>query len=45
VTSVGYRIHHVQIAAPAGSEAQARAFFVDVLGMTEVPKPPNLAAR
>lgn len=40
-----YRVHHVQIAAPPGSEAQARAFFVDVLGMTEVPKPEPLAAR
>lgn len=40
-----YRLHHVLIAAPPGSEAQARAFFVDVLGMTEVPKPATLAAK
>ena len=45
VSSPRYRLHHVQLASPPGSEAQARAFFVDVLGMTEVPKPPNLAAR
>jgi len=40
-----YRLHHVQIAAPPGSEASARAFFVGILGMTELPKPPNLAHR
>jgi catechol 2,3-dioxygenase-like lactoylglutathione lyase family enzyme len=38
-------IHHVQIAAPAGSEGALRAFYVDALGMTEVPKPRALAAR
>jgi catechol 2,3-dioxygenase-like lactoylglutathione lyase family enzyme len=40
-----FRLQHVQIAAPPGSEASARAFFVDILGMIEVPKPPNLARR
>jgi catechol 2,3-dioxygenase-like lactoylglutathione lyase family enzyme len=40
-----YRLHHVLISAPPGSEDQARAFFVDVLGMTEVPKPAHLAAK
>ena len=45
VAAPRYRLHHIQIAAPAGSEAQARAFFVDVLGMSEVSKPPRLAAR
>ncbi len=35
----------MQVAAPPGSEAQARAYFVGVLGMTEMVKPPNLAAR
>ena len=39
------RIHHVQIAIPAGSEARARAFYVGLLGLTEIPKPPTLAAR
>ncbi len=38
-------LHHVQLAMPAGQEDAARAFFVDVLGMTEVEKPPALAAR
>jgi len=38
-------IDHVQIAMPAGQEDQARAFYVDVLGFTEIPKPPELAKR
>ncbi len=38
-------IDHVQIAAPAGAEAQARAFFADMLGMTEVLKPASLRGR
>ncbi|HEY2983811.1 MAG TPA: VOC family protein [Jatrophihabitantaceae bacterium] len=36
---------HVQVAIPAGSEAQARAFYSDRLGMVEVPKPAALARR
>jgi catechol 2,3-dioxygenase-like lactoylglutathione lyase family enzyme len=39
------RVHHVQLAMPRGAEAAARAFFVDVLGMTEIDKPVVLAAR
>lgn len=38
-------LDHVQIAIPAGGEAVARAFFVDLLGMTEIAKPPALAGR
>jgi catechol 2,3-dioxygenase-like lactoylglutathione lyase family enzyme len=38
-------LHHVQLAAPAGSEQQMREFFVGVLGLTEVDKPADLAAR
>lgn len=38
-------IDHVQLAIPAGGEKLARQFYVDVLGLTEVPKPPNLASR
>lgn len=38
-------LDHVQLAMPAGGEDRARAFYVGVLGMTEVPKPPVLAAR
>ncbi|WP_433782000.1 VOC family protein [Actinomycetospora sp. CA-101289] len=38
-------LHHVQLAMPAGEEETARAFFVGVLGMAEIDKPPVLAAR
>jgi catechol 2,3-dioxygenase-like lactoylglutathione lyase family enzyme len=38
-------LHHVQLAAPAGSEPALRTFYGGVLGMTEVAKPPALAAR
>jgi catechol 2,3-dioxygenase-like lactoylglutathione lyase family enzyme len=38
-------IHHVQIACPPGSEETLRAFYVGVLGLVEVPKPPALAVR
>jgi catechol 2,3-dioxygenase-like lactoylglutathione lyase family enzyme len=39
------RLHHMQLPMPGGGEAQARSFYADVLGMTEVPKPAALAAR
>ncbi|MFJ8825690.1 hypothetical protein ACIREE_28475 [Streptomyces sp. NPDC102467] len=38
-------LDHVQLAAPVSSEALLRAFYIDVLGMTETPKPPALGAR
>ncbi len=38
-------IHHVQLAMPRGAEDQARAFYAEVLGLTEIRKPPTLAAR
>jgi catechol 2,3-dioxygenase-like lactoylglutathione lyase family enzyme len=38
-------IHHIQVAAPRGSEDVLRRFYGDVLGMTEVPKPPDLVGR
>jgi len=38
-------LHHVQVSCPAGSEDLLRAFYADVLGMAELPKPPVLAAR
>src|SRR3954468_1017008 len=38
-------IDHVQVAAPAGCEADARAFYGDLLGLEELPKPPALASR
>jgi catechol 2,3-dioxygenase-like lactoylglutathione lyase family enzyme len=39
------RIEHVQLAMPAGEEDAARAFYVHVLGLEEVAKPPVLAGR
>ena len=38
-------LDHVQLAMPAGEEDAARAFYVGVLGLTEEPKPANLAGR
>ena len=38
-------LHHVQIAAPAGSEDRLRKFYGDVLGWPELPKPSLLAKR
>ena len=38
-------VDHVQLAAPPGSEDLLRAFYPGALGMSEVPKPPALAAR
>ncbi|MCX4575505.1 VOC family protein [Streptomyces sp. NBC_01571] len=38
-------LDHVQLAAPPGSEDLLRRYYVDALGMTEIPKPPVLAAR
>jgi catechol 2,3-dioxygenase-like lactoylglutathione lyase family enzyme len=39
------RIDHVLLAMPAGREKDARAFYQDILGIPEVVKPPQLAAR
>jgi catechol 2,3-dioxygenase-like lactoylglutathione lyase family enzyme len=39
------RIEHVQLAMPAGEEARAVAFYSELLGIPEAPKPPHLAAR
>lgn len=38
-------LDHVQPAMPAGEESQARAFYSEVLGLTEEPKPADLAKR
>lgn len=38
-------IDHVQIAMPAGEEEKARAFFINLLGFREIPKPRELAKR
>jgi catechol 2,3-dioxygenase-like lactoylglutathione lyase family enzyme len=39
------RLDHVQLAMPAGREDDARAFYSGVLGLIEIPKPPQLAER
>lgn len=39
------RLHHIQVACPPDGEADARRFYADGLGMTEVPKPEELARR
>ena len=38
-------LHHVQLAAPAGSEPELRRFYAGALGLQEVAKPPGLAGR
>jgi catechol 2,3-dioxygenase-like lactoylglutathione lyase family enzyme len=38
-------IDHVQVAAPPGCEEQARRFYGELLGLSELPKPEPLAAR
>ena len=38
-------IDHVQLAMPAGAEAQATAFYDRLLGIPRVPKPPELEVR
>ena len=38
-------IDHVQIAIPVGGEATARPFYRDLLGLREIPKPADMAAR
>jgi catechol 2,3-dioxygenase-like lactoylglutathione lyase family enzyme len=38
-------LDHVQVAAPPGSEDEARRFYGAALGLEEIAKPPVLAAR
>jgi hypothetical protein len=38
-------LDHIQLAMPPGQEGVARSFYAGVLGMTEEPKPANLAVR
>ena len=40
-----HAIEHVQLAMPPGMEHAARAFYQGLLGIPEVPKPPELAKR
>jgi len=39
------RLHHVQVACPPGAEDDARRFYRDGLGLTEVEKPEDLRGR
>jgi catechol 2,3-dioxygenase-like lactoylglutathione lyase family enzyme len=39
------KLHHVQLAIPPGGEDKSRSFWAGVLGMSELDKPPVLAAR
>lgn len=39
------RLHHVQVACPAGSEPAVRDFYGGLLGLVELDKPPELAKR
>jgi catechol 2,3-dioxygenase-like lactoylglutathione lyase family enzyme len=45
MTDFGFGLHHVQLALPPGGEDDCRRFYIDVLGLVEVEKPPALAAR
>lgn len=38
-------IDHVQVAAPKGSEGEARDFYGKIIGLKEIPKPSHLAKR
>jgi len=38
-------IEHIQLAMPAGQEDVARHFYSGLLGIREVPKPPDLVKR
>lgn len=38
-------IHHAQITVPSQAEVEARAFYVGVLGLTEILKPEALQSR
>jgi len=39
------RLHHVQVCCPRGGEPEARRFYGEGLGLTEVAKPADLAGR
>ena len=38
-------LDHIQIAMPKGREQEAREFYQDILGISEVPKPVALSGR
>ena len=36
------RLNHIQICIPTGKESEARQFYADIIGLTEIPKPYDL---
>ncbi len=40
-----FALHHVQLSMPAGEEDVGRHFYIEVLGLTEIPKPAPLTQR
>jgi catechol 2,3-dioxygenase-like lactoylglutathione lyase family enzyme len=36
------RLDHIQLCIPKGKEEEARKFYSDILGLTEIPKPSEL---
>jgi catechol 2,3-dioxygenase-like lactoylglutathione lyase family enzyme len=38
-------IHHLMVTIPVGAEHEARSFYCDLLGLTEIPKPDSLGGR
>lgn len=36
------QLDHIQICIPAGKENEARKFYTDIIGLTEIPKPAEL---
>ncbi|MEM7018465.1 MAG: VOC family protein [Pseudomonadota bacterium] len=38
-------LDHMQVAIPKGEEDRARAFYTELLGLTEIPKPAETAGR
>lgn len=39
------RLNHVQICIPTGKENEARQFYTDIIGLTEIPKPAELISN
>ncbi len=40
---MSFRLQHVSIPRPPGSEAQTRAFYGDLLGLPEIPAPDSIS--
>jgi RNAse (barnase) inhibitor barstar len=40
-----FALDHIHIAIPVGAEQSARAYWIDTVGLTEVPRPPAMVAR